>query len=287
MAHIIEKRTYWRLLEAEAKIAMSGIQSGLAKRQAIFVPVVVASNERLSSTHAWIRLKLLKPLPSHPEPGQFVMIWVPGVKEIPMSVADFNGRELYILLKKVGEATSRLYDATLGEVLGVKGPLGNAIPSGYHNYILIAGGTGIAPIHFFIKQYSKRSEITLIYGAKTARELVLTSLLERHDITMHFSTDDGSLGFKGTAIELFRNLVKSNTLKVGEDTLVVGCGPEPMLKALIEVSRELNLNTLLGLERVMKCGVGVCGSCELGSSGLLVCRDGPWFDYRVVSRYLK
>ncbi len=266
---------------------MLNTQSSLVKQHAMFVPSVVVSNERLSRVHAWIRLKLLKQLPSNPSPGQFVMLWVPGVKEIPMSIAGLNHDNLYILVKKVGEATRRLYDVEPGEVLGIKGPLGNTIPGGYSNYVFIAGGTGIAPIHFFIQRYGRSSNIALVYGARTAGELILASLLRKYNISIYFSTDDGSLGFKGTATELFYNLVKSRSLKVEKDTLVVGCGPEPMLKTLAEISRDLDLNTLLGLERKMKCGVGVCGSCEVGSSGLLVCRDGPWFDYRIVSRYLR
>ena len=205
-------------------------------------------------------------------PGQFVMVWLPGISEKPFSLSYNNG----LTVKKLGPFTTALFDLHVGDKLFIRGSYGNSFLdfSKDSNKYLIAGGTGAAPLAFFAEWLKERP--TVLLGAKTKDELIFEKRF-RNVADILISTDDGSYGTKGMVTDLFDKMnVKSNSK-------FFICGPERMIlecaqKALKYTQGE---NIILSLERYMKCGYGICGGCEIG--GLRICIDGPVFCYKTIS----
>ena len=202
-------------------------------------------------------------------PGQCVMVWVPGVDEIPMALSS----EISITVQKVGDATEALFDLPPGSRLGIRGPFGNGFTKG-EKVLAIAGGVGAAPL---LPLARSDSVMTLLLGARTESELLfLDQLDECTDVLI--ATDDGSLGHHGFVTTLMDDL----NLAVYDRIAV--CGPEVMMRAVLARVAEKGLahKSEFSLHRYMKCGVGVCGSCCTDPSGLRVCRDGPVFSGEVL-----
>ena len=220
-----------------------------------------------------------------PKPGQFVMIWVPGVDEVPMSISSHNERgEWSITVKNVGECTNALHELTIGDYIGVRGPLGNffQIPQDKNKIIiLIGGGIGMVPLRFLASELIKSGfKFITIEGAKVENDLLFMDEffdLQREGSEFNYCTDDGSYGEKGFATEIFENLLKdleSNELK---KIVVYTCGPEIMMHKLLQICNEHDIEMHASLERIMRCGCGLCGLCAIDPIGSLVCKDGPIF----------
>jgi dihydroorotate dehydrogenase electron transfer subunit len=196
-------------------------------------------------------------------PGQFIMVWLPGVGEKPFSLA----WEDTIVVKRVGPFTTRLFELEEGDRLWIRGPYGHGFSRRGERIALVGGGIGIPPLYAFARQnLGKFERITLIYGARSEEELALMDI-ENYVDEVVITTDDGSAGRKGFPTDVLAERRK-------EFDQVYACGPEPMLKAVLRVMNYKNVQ--ISAERYMKCGIGVCGSCNLGK--YLVCRDGPVFE---------
>ncbi|MCQ2069595.1 MAG: dihydroorotate dehydrogenase electron transfer subunit [archaeon] len=199
-------------------------------------------------------------------PGQFVMIWCPGMEEIPMSLSKTVGNKA-ITVKRIGPDTERIHQFKVGDTLRVRGPYGN----GYtfeegKEYLIIGGGVGAASIMPAVEQ----SGADTIIGARSDRDLILKDRAEAASKNVWYSTDDGSFGFHGNAVQLMK---EKYALKKYD--CVVACGPEGMLFFLYKACQELGVDCQLSLERHMKCGAGVCGCCVMDKQR--VCKDGPVF----------
>ncbi|MBN2734141.1 MAG: dihydroorotate dehydrogenase electron transfer subunit [Methanomicrobiaceae archaeon] len=196
--------------------------------------------------------------------GQFCMIWVPGVDEIPMGLSSGNA----ITVQKVGEATSALFSLDIGDTIGIKAPLGNGFSLG-KKVLAIGGGVGAAPLRPLAL---KKQCDTFLLGSRNSTEILYEN--ELSSITdLHIATDDGSFGHHGFVTELMQNIDL-----LSYDTVCV-CGPEIMMANVLRVLQTNNIaeRGQFSLVRYMKCGVGICGSCCLDNSGLRVCKDGPVF----------
>jgi dihydroorotate dehydrogenase electron transfer subunit len=197
-------------------------------------------------------------------PGQFVMVWVPGIDEIPMALSSGHS----ITVQRVGDATAALFDLVEGDKIGIKGPLGNGF-STHGKTLAIAGGIGAAPLRPLAVEGSVE---TFLLGARNAEELVFAdSLSEVTDLRI--ATDDGSAGHRGFVTELM------DDLDVCTFDHICVCGPEVMMNAVLRKLDEEGCAAKgqFSLHRYMKCGVGICGSCCIDPMGLRVCRDGPVF----------
>jgi len=206
-------------------------------------------------------------------PGQFYMVWLPGLDEIPMSISKI-GKEMGFTVHKVGDATARLHEMKVGDRLGVRGPYGNGFRIIGNNILVVGGGTGIAPLLPAVERARmKEREVTVVLGAKTASELLFQLKLTRLVLEdkMHVCTDDGSAGFKGNAAEKAEELIKE-----GSFDQVLVCGPEVMMKRVIKSAEKRKIPSFASVERYMKCGLGICDSCAL--DGYHVCKEGPVFD---------
>jgi len=204
------------------------------------------------------------------EPGQFVMVWVPGLDEVPMALSSPDS----ISVQRVGDATSALVALGPGDRLGVRGPYGRGFPL-VGNVLAVAGGIGAAPL-LPLAEAGRVS--TFLLGARTATELPFTSRLGA--VTdLRLATDDGSAGRHGYVADLL------GEVDVASFDAVCVCGPEPMMAAVRDRLASVGAldRSFFSLHRYMKCGVGVCGSCAIDPDGLCVCRDGPVFPGPVVA----
>lgn len=210
------------------------------------------------------------------QPGQFVMVWVPEVDEIPMSISSWNSPEMGITVQSIGTATQALVSMTKGDWIGIRGPFGNPFHMSSRKALVVGGGVGIAPLRPLVyRLLNKDSEVTLVIAAKTKNELIYLEEFEKlghPHLTVALATDDGSLGFKGFATEAAVKLLEETDF----DTMYT-CGPEVMMAGLHDIARKQKISFQASLERFMKCGCGICGTCAMDPSGELVCADGPVF----------
>ncbi|UCD01340.1 MAG: dihydroorotate dehydrogenase electron transfer subunit [Promethearchaeota archaeon] len=220
-----------------------------------------------------------------PRPGQFVMLWVPGVDEVPMSVSgcDINGN-WSITVKNIGECTDAIFNLKRGDFIGVRGPLGNwfEIPEQKSkNIFVIGGGIGMAPLRFLTEELSKHKiPFILIQGAKVKSELMFANqfqILDKKSVDIFYCTEDGSYGSKGIPTEAFETILETYSKRLFSNAIVYTCGPEKMIYSIYEICEKWDIELHASLERIMRCGCGLCGLCVIDPLGLLVCKDGPVF----------
>lgn len=206
------------------------------------------------------------------KPGQFLMIWIPGINEKPFSVSKISSNYCEITIAKVGNFTDALFNEKINSV-GIRGPFGNGFSIADNSKILvIAGGVGLAPLAQLPEIY-KSQNFTFAVGAKTKKELFFVERLKSNKNTKIFiSTDDGSIGFKGFVTDMVEEIIKNTTHKFD---LIIACGKMEMLKAAGKISKKYNIPLQISADAFMKCGIGICGSCAIGK--FRVCKDGPVF----------
>ena len=222
-----------------------------------------------------------------PVPGQFLMLWAPGLGEVPISIAGLPGADRVVhTVRAVGATTTALCAAEVGTVLGVRGPFGTSWPMAQaagQDVVIVAGGIGLAPVrpvvHAILADRSAYGRVSLIVGARTAHDLLYRQALDswwREEIIDVRTTVDtpcshwttGSVGVVTT--ELRRVPID------GPATVAIVCGPEVMMRIVGSalVDRGVPADRIaVSMERNMQCGLGRCGHCQLGP--LLICRDGP------------
>lgn len=210
-------------------------------------------------------------------PGQFYMIWIPGVDEVPMSVSYIDKNIKGITFKKIGDATKALFNLKKGDKIGVRGPYGNRFNLYGKKILFVGGGTGIAMLVPVIEEsIKKKIESTVIIGAKTKNDLFFLKRIKKTGAELFVSTDDGTYGIKGLTTDIVKFIIKKK-----EFNLIITCGPELMMKKLMDLSK--NINFQASLERFMKCGFGICGQCCVGN-GLRVCTEGPIFNKKTLKK---
>lgn len=235
-----------------------------------------------------------EPLPGF-RPGQFTMIHVPGVGEVAVSISGGSRDERVLIqtVRAVGAVSRAIHDATPGTVLGVRGPFGTDwdLPSAAGlDLLVVTGGIGLAPLRpVLLGALADRAgygRITLVQGARKPAEFLYRKQVRTWSgITVVSTVDHPTPGWRGGA-----GLVTTPLATVELDparTIAFLCGPEVMMRFSAEllVARGIPAERIrLSLERNMKCGIGLCGHCQLGP--LLVCRDGPVVDYGQVADLL-
>jgi len=206
-------------------------------------------------------------------PGQFVMVWAPGVDEIPISVAHAESDFIEIAIADVGDCSHRLHQLGPGELVGLRGPYGSGFEVGGGRLCLVGGGYGSAPLRFLAERLAGKGEIVVLLGAKTSAELLYGEEFEEAGCEVQVSTEDGSAGRRGLVTELLSELLGERRVDQ-----VLTCGPELMMEEVCRISEGAGVPVQVCVERYMKCAVGVCGSCDCG--GIRVCSEGPVLDYR-------
>jgi len=205
------------------------------------------------------------------DPGQFIMIWLPRVDEKPFSLVDAD--PVTITVARVGPFTEKLHQLRINDRIGFRGPLGRGFELRGERILLIGGGYGVAPLAFLAQRAAGVGQrVTAVIGAQSRADLVFPQRFAELGCSVVLATNDGSAGVRGLATDLAEPL-----LERGEADAVYACGPEAMLDRVLELCRGYDLPCQLSFEKYMRCGLGVCGSCQ--REGMLVCRDGPVFAF--------
>jgi dihydroorotate dehydrogenase electron transfer subunit len=208
-------------------------------------------------------------------PGQFLMLWIPGIDEIPLSVLETSEQGIVsVAVKKVGEATEALHEKRKGDLVGIRGPFGNSFRAKGNRLLMVGGGTGVAPLLFLVRKLiADETEIVFVLGAKTKSELLFINEMRRfpkdrfHLVT---STEDGTCGITGLCTEPVEKMLTNEKFD-----MIYSCGPERMVAKVFELAEKQHIRCEASLERMMRCAIGLCGSCVIGS--YRVCADGPVF----------
>ena len=209
-------------------------------------------------------------------PGQFAMVWIPGINELPMSVMISNesGKAAFTV-RKHGLASTGLFNIKTGEKIGVRGPYGNAFDIKPGKLLLVGGGTGLVPMMRLLTHVKPTDDVTVLIGAKSKDEVffetLANELLKNNSHKVIVCTDDGSYGEKGFVTDVVEKLVNESNFDG-----VYTCGPEKMMYKTVQSAHTKGIFVQASLERMMKCGVGICGSCCVGED--LACKDGTIFD---------
>lgn len=231
-------------------------------------------------------------------PGQFNMLYVYGVGEVPISMSGDPAKpdRLVHTIRAVGAVTRSMSQLRRGDFVGVRGAYGSIWPiqeTEGHDVVLVAGGIGLAPLrpamYHLLAQRKRYGRIVLLYGTRTPEDLLYRAELEqwrsKFDLDVHVTVDRASRGWYGN-VGVVTNLIARVPLDPTRASAFV-CGPEVMMRfAALELQeRGLNLDRIhISMERNMKCGLGLCGRCQWGP--LFVCRDGPIFRYGHVKALL-
>ncbi|NOZ81452.1 MAG: dihydroorotate dehydrogenase electron transfer subunit [DPANN group archaeon] len=196
-------------------------------------------------------------------PGQFYMVWLPGINQKPYSLSHHDAEGFGITIKRFGAFSRALSKAKKGDWVGFSGPYGNhfTITKGA---LFVGGGVGMASLSTAI---DLTADARIIIGAVTAAGLVF----RKRYASATLVTDDGSAGEKGFVTLPLQRLLDGTK----KPPLVLACGPEPMLARVLDICRQAHVPCELSLERYMSCGFGICGKCVLGDR--MVCYDGPVF----------
>ena len=224
-------------------------------------------------------------------PGQFAELSVFGKGESPIGIASSPTQKGYIefTVQKAGVVTSALHDMEVGTRMGVRGPLGNSWPIEYlagKNIVVVGGGFAFTTLRSLInymldeQNRPRFGDITVVYGARSPGLLIykdeLAEWQKRSDINLNVTVDKGDAFWKG--MEGFVPAVCKQVAPSCESAVTVICGPPVMIRFTLPVFFELGFskeNIITSLEMRMKCGIGKCGRCNVGSK--YVCKDGPVF----------
>ncbi len=225
------------------------------------------------------------------QPGQVGQLSVFGAGESTFVINSSPTRMDYLQFSvmRVGEVTTRLHQLKPGDQIGVRAPLGKPFPVENmkgKNVLFIGGGIGMAPLRtlftYMLDNCSDFKDITLLYGARTPVDLTyqeeLPEWLGREDINTVLCVDNEYPGWEHKVGLIPNILLEMNPSP--ENTVAITCGPPIMIKFTLQALKKLGFEDeqiITTLEKRMKCGVGICGRCNIGTK--YVCQDGPVFTY--------
>lgn len=231
----------------------------------------------------------------HFQCGQFAELTVFGIGECPIGIAsspmDREFLEFTVKRYPDGLVTNALHNCSVGNRIGVRGALGNCFPMERmtdRNVVIVGGGFAFTTLRSTVRYIlheanrSKFGNLTLVYGARSPGELLYKDELKewesREDIQTHITVDKGDESWTGK--EGFVPAVLEQVAPSPQNAIVLVCGPPVMLKFTLPVLTKLGFKPgeiVTSLEMRMKCGIGLCGRCNIGSK--YICRDGPVFTY--------
>jgi NAD(P)H-flavin reductase len=225
------------------------------------------------------------------QPGQFLMVEVPGYGEIPISISSSPTNKGYfeLCIRRAGVVTGALHKARRGAKVGLRGPFGTYFPMEQmkgHHVLLIAGGLGLAPlrspIFYVIENRAEYEEVHIFYGAKQPNQLLFDYQYEEwhriDDLDLKVIVEEPDKDWKGP-VGLITKLLDDMIIPP-EKTYAIVCGPPVMFKFVCNTLHEMGIpmqHMFVSLERRMHCGMGKCCRCNIGST--YTCIEGPVFDY--------
>jgi NAD(P)H-flavin reductase len=232
------------------------------------------------------------------KPGQFNMVYVYGVGEIPISISGnpSDTRCLVHTTRAVGTVTKVMDKMKRGDCVGIRGPYGIPWPieaARKKDVVIVAGGIGLAPlrpvIYSILDNRENYGKVVLLYGTRTPSDILYRNELERwrsrFDFEVYVSVDRAMSGWNGS-VGVVTTLIAKSPFDP-HNALSMICGPEVMIRftAMELMKRGIDAgNIYVSMERNMKCGIGLCGHCQFGR--YFVCKDGPVFRYTEVKDLL-
>jgi NAD(P)H-flavin reductase len=231
-------------------------------------------------------------------PGQFNMLQVFGVGEVPISFSGDPAEQGYLVhtIRAVGPASKALTRLELGDVLGLRGPFGVGWPmaeAAGQDVVIVAGGLGLAPLRpalcQLLAQRERYGRIVLLYGTRSPEQILFVGELEewrrRLDMDVAITVDHADTNWRGHVGVVPALIPRAKFDPLHAIALV--CGPEVMMRFSIMALKDAGLGDdaiWLSMERNMKCAIGFCGHCQLGP--VFVCKDGPVFRYDRIRQLL-
>ena len=221
--------------------------------------------------------------------GQFLNIRVSDEIEPllrrPISIYNVEGENVEFVFQVKGKGTKILASKEEGEEIDILGPLGQGTfkYEGTKNIAIIGGGIGIFPLYELAKEARKTAKINMYLGFRNKEFVVLEDEYRKVSDKFILTTDDGTCGNKGYAIDFLKEDLKKENID-----MIFACGPLPMLKAVQTLAKETNIPCQISLEERMGCGIGVCLGCAVkvnaGEQEIYthVCKAGPVFDSNIV-----
>ena len=233
-------------------------------------------------------------------PGQFTMLYAFGVGEVPISTSgdlEGDGTTLVHTIRAVGAVTNALCASKPGDVLGVRGPFGNTWPveeAVGRDLVVVGGGVGLPPlrpvIYHALAHRSDFERVVVLYGGRTPDDLLFRRELERwrgrFDVDVDVTVDAAGSDWSGKVGVVTRLIPPAKFDPARAVAMVVG--PEIMMRftATALIQRGMKPEQIwMSMERTMRCGIGLCGHCQLGPT--LICRDGPVYTYADVVRLIE
>lgn len=232
-------------------------------------------------------------------PGQFTMVYVPGVGEVPISIAGGGPDEATLVhtVRGVGAVTNAICALSAGDQIGIRGPYGRGWPmdtAAGGDLLIVGGGIGLAPLRAVVRHaFANRDgfgALALLYGSRSPADILYEAELHewraRFDIEVEVTVDRSAPGWYGD-VGLVTHLLDRVEYDPPETTAMV-CGPEIMMKVVGRFLEETGVEAhqvAVSLERNMQCAVGFCGHCQFGPD--FVCRDGPVFSYADVASRMR
>jgi NAD(P)H-flavin reductase len=230
--------------------------------------------------------------------GQFNMLYVFGVGEVPISISGDPTKPATVThtTRVVGTVTRALCALKRGDVIGVRGPFGTSWPveeAKGKDVVIVGGGIALAPLrpvlYHVLSHREQYGKVTLLYGARTAEDLLYRRELERWraqlDLEVDVTVDRATGSWRGN-VGVVTTLIPRAAFDP-LNTIAMVCGPEVMMRYVVQELRKRGIerdDIYLSMERNMKCGIGFCGHCQLGP--LFVCKDGPVFRYDKIREWV-
>ena len=230
-------------------------------------------------------------------PGQFMMLYVFGAGEIPISISGDPARRdaIFHTVRAVGDLSRAICEAKPGSAIGVRGPFGSTWPTDRceeRDIVLVAGGIGLAPLrpvlYTIMANRGRYARVSLLVGARLPDILLYRGEMDewrKHDIDVRLTVDAATAGWQGS-VGPVTTLIPRIELDVAHAAAFI-VGPEIMMRFVVQalLQRGVSLDRLfVSLERNMKCAVGFCGHCQLGPA--FICKDGPIFAYPQLEPWL-
>lgn len=229
------------------------------------------------------------------QPGQFVILELPGIGEAPFSISSSASlhRDIELCIRRVGTLTNFLFRLERGTYVGIRGPFGRGFPMELmhgENILLLAGGLGLAPLRAPIAYVQENrnlfKDVDIIYGTKEPAQLLFTyqyDMWRADDVNLHIIVEKGNPSWQGPVGRITRileDIFRHRGAEYFQMTYAIVCGPPVMFKFVCNMLNERNIpmhKMFVSLERRMHCGMGKCCRCNVGST--YTCLKGPVFDY--------
>ncbi|MEM0465354.1 MAG: FAD/NAD(P)-binding protein [Candidatus Pacearchaeota archaeon] len=229
----------------------------------------------------------------NPKPGQFIEVSIPGYGECPLASCSNDENYIHMLTRNVGNLTTMMFKLKKGDKIFIRGPYGKGFPIKNlknKNILLIAGGTGIAPVtsllHYIEKHRNDFKEVYAYFGFRNERYILLKDKIKdwqkKFKIVICLDKKENNecelkceIGFIHDVMDKIKPLI--------DNTIAVLCGPEIMMDCVTEKLKKQGMKEnriFWSLERRMECGFGNCNRCLI--QDLYVCKDGPVFRYDII-----